>query len=70
MDTLALAALPAPSWRKGQIDQILSSSPKNAAPLFEEAAGILKFKREKGRLRKLDTQTYSGFRRAHEQGAE
>ena len=40
---------------QGQIDQILSSKPEERRAVFEEAAGITKFKREKkDALRKLD----------------
>ncbi len=40
---------------QGQIDQILSSKPEERRAVFEEAAGITKFKREKKEaLRKLD----------------
>ena len=40
---------------QGQIDQILSSKPEERRAVFEEAAGITKFKREKREaLRKLE----------------
>ena len=40
---------------QGQIDQILSSKPEERRAVFEEAAGITKFKREKkDALRKLE----------------
>jgi chromosome segregation protein len=41
--------------RRRQIDQILSSKPEERRVVFEEAAGITKFKREKREaLRKLE----------------
>ncbi len=42
---------------QGQIDKILSSKPEDRRELFDEAAGIVKFKRRKGTaLKKLDTE--------------
>ena len=48
------------SLRQGQVDKILNGKPEERRELFDEAAGITKFKRRKGlALKKLESERES-----------